>query len=448
MLSLSRIIKKLLNKCAVISDNGKINASVIEGTLNVSNIPPAALERLITVANQTARFALTKTQVQNGDTIKQIDTGVMYLVIDDTNLNNAAGYTEYTAGTATKAKCDENGNDIASTYVKKTDTIANAAAAEKLKTARTITLIGKASGSTTFDGSGNVSINVSSVTADSSASTNSVNWNNITNKPSTFTPTAHNHDSSYPALNGTRAIGTWPISIAGNAATASKVTTTVAAGQVAAIAHAIVGGDDGVAIRAGSTGNNAGYLELATAGDGNEPIYARQYSSGAGDSESSFTTAARTVTLLDSNGNTSFPGTLTASKIYNAVYNDYAEFFEKAANTAFEPGDIIALDMDSEKEQYVKATENSIVIVGVVTDEYAHIIGGEKGSLEKNEKKYIPVSLMGRVHVKVDDTVKRGDKITASSIPGIGRKAKPNEHSIGTALMNPVNGKTRILINI
>ena len=186
MLSLSQIIKKLLNKCAVISDNGKINASVIEGTLNVSNIPPAALERLITVANQTARFALTKTQVQNGDTVKQIDTGVMYLVIDDTNLNNAAGYTEYTAGTATKAKYDENGNDIASTYVKKTDTIANAAAAEKLKTARTITLIGKASGSTTFDGSGNVSINVSSVTADSSTSASSINWNNITNKPSAF----------------------------------------------------------------------------------------------------------------------------------------------------------------------------------------------------------------------------------------------------------------------
>ena len=283
---------------------------------------------MTTVANQTARFALTKTQIQNGDTVKQIDTGVMYFVIDDTNLNNAAGYTEYTA------------------------------------------------------------------------------------------------------------------------ATASKVTTTVAAGQVSAIAYAVVGGDDGVAIRAGSTGNNVGYLELATADDGNEPIYVRQYSSGAGVSENSFTTAIRTATLLDSNGNTSFPGTLTASKIYNAVYNDYAEFFEKAADTAFEPGDIIALDMDSEKEQYVKATENSIVIVGVVTDEYAYIIGGEKGSLEKNEKKYIPVSLMGRVHVKVDDTVKRGDKITASSIPGIGRKAKPNEHSIGTALTNPVNGTTRILINI
>lgn len=448
MLSLSQIIKKLLNKCAVISDNGKINASVIEGTLNVSNIPPAALERLITVANQTARFALTKTQVQNGDTVKQTDTGVMYLVIDDTNLNNTTGYTEYTAGTATKAKCDENGNDIASTYVKKTDTIANAAAAEKLKTARTITLTGKASGSTTFDGSGNVSINVSSVTADSSTSASSINWNNIINKPSTFTPAAHNHDSSYPALNGTRATGTWPISITGNAATANKVTTTIATGQVAAIAHAVVGGGDGVAIRAGSTGNDAGYLELATADNGNEPIYVRQYSSGAGGSENSFTTVARTATLLDDNGNTSFPGTLIASKIYNAVYNDYAEFFEKAADTAFEPGDIIALDMDSEKEQYVKATEDSIIVVGVVTDEYAHIIGGEKGSLEENKKKYVPVSLMGRVHVKVDDTVKRGDKITASSIPGIGRKAKPDEHSIGTALTNPINGKVRILINI
>lgn len=147
-------------------------------------------------------------------------------------------------------------------------------------------------------------------------------------------------------------------------------------------------------------------------------------------------------------GSLTMKGTITGSKVYNAVYNDYAEFFEKDEDTAFEAGDIVALDTNSEEERYIKATEDSIVVVGVCTHEYAHIIGGKGQTIEENEKEFVPISLMGRVHVKVDDTVKRGDKVTASKVPGIGRKAMPGEHSIGTALTNPSNGKVRVLINL
>lgn len=66
----------------------------------ITQIPPAALERLVVVADQTARFALTTASVQNGDTVKQTDTGAMYFVIDETNLGNSSGYSIYTAGTA------------------------------------------------------------------------------------------------------------------------------------------------------------------------------------------------------------------------------------------------------------------------------------------------------------------------------------------------------------
>lgn len=55
-----------------------------------------------------------------------------------------------------------------------------------------------------------------------------------------------------------------------------------------------------------STADNAGYLEIATADDGNKPIYFRQYSG-------VFTTLKRTLTLLDGNGNTSMPGNLTVT---------------------------------------------------------------------------------------------------------------------------------------
>ena len=55
------------------------------------------------------------------------------------------------------------------------------------------------------------------------ASASAVAWDNITGKPSTFTPSSHNHDSVYPSTTGTRASGTWEIDITGNAGTASHI---------------------------------------------------------------------------------------------------------------------------------------------------------------------------------------------------------------------------------
>lgn len=79
-----------------------VDATAVTGVLPLASIPAAATERIITVANQAARFALTANQVQLGDTVYQSDTKIMYMVIDQTKLNQAAGYQEYQAGTAAK----------------------------------------------------------------------------------------------------------------------------------------------------------------------------------------------------------------------------------------------------------------------------------------------------------------------------------------------------------
>lgn len=84
-------------------------SKITSGTLNADRLPeipleklPAgALERLVIVANQAARYQLTTSDVQEGDTVKQEDTGVMYFVVDTTNLANENGYKVYTAGAAT-----------------------------------------------------------------------------------------------------------------------------------------------------------------------------------------------------------------------------------------------------------------------------------------------------------------------------------------------------------
>lgn len=84
------------------ADITDVDASKItSGTIDIARLPKGALERCVIVTDDAARFALTTDSVQIGDTVKVTATNKMYFVIDDTKLNTEAGYTVYTAGTAT-----------------------------------------------------------------------------------------------------------------------------------------------------------------------------------------------------------------------------------------------------------------------------------------------------------------------------------------------------------
>ena len=131
-----------------------IDAASVTGVLPLNTIPHGALERLVHVANKTARFQLTNTQVQTGDSVIQDDTGVMYIVVDDTRLNSDAGYQEYKAGTAIEA-----------THAANADNATNATTAGKVGHSLSVNLISGTSTSTTtqaitFDGSSAVSFDV------------------------------------------------------------------------------------------------------------------------------------------------------------------------------------------------------------------------------------------------------------------------------------------------
>ena len=58
--------------------------------------------------------------------------------------------------------------------------------------------------------------------ANTASTASSVAWSGVTGKPGTYPPSAHNHDSAYPSVTGTRASGTWGINISGNAASATN----------------------------------------------------------------------------------------------------------------------------------------------------------------------------------------------------------------------------------
>lgn len=75
-------------------------SKITSGTINIDRLPKAALERMVVVADDAARFKLTTATAQVGDTVKVTATNKMYLVKDDSKLNAEAGYEPYTAGQA------------------------------------------------------------------------------------------------------------------------------------------------------------------------------------------------------------------------------------------------------------------------------------------------------------------------------------------------------------
>ena len=120
-----------------------IDASKIKsGIIDISRLPQAALERCVVVADDTARFKLTKEQVQVGDSVKVTSPdNLMYIVVDDTKLNVEAGYIAYSAAV-------------------KWDTIKDKPSVFP-------------------------------------PAAHNQDWSTITNKPGSFTPSSHTHDERY-----------------------------------------------------------------------------------------------------------------------------------------------------------------------------------------------------------------------------------------------------------
>lgn len=113
---------------------------------------------------------------------------------------------------------------------------------------------------------------------------------------------------------------------------------------------------------------------------------------------------------------------ITGQRIYGSYWSDYAEFFPKGEET--NPGDLIMLNPHSDTEEYVAHTgEQDIPVIGVHSDEFGHIIGGEdpidkQDFLDYNLDRNIPVALAGRVHVSFVGKAKRNNYVVPSNVKG------------------------------
>lgn len=193
----------------------------------------------------------------------------------------------------------------------------NAATASKLASPRTLSLTGKAAGSTSFDGSADAAINVTSVNADTASKLSSARKINITGDA---TGAAAFDGSGDISINTT-------VNESKHAATATQVVANAPTGGGLDVIHAVMASDGAMRIRIYGDVNN-GALEIATGDDGTEPIYARQYKNSSIDK---FTTVARTAAILDANGNTSFPGTVTAASFTGPLNGNAATATNSAA---------------------------------------------------------------------------------------------------------------------
>lgn len=126
-----------------------------------------------------------------------------------------------------------------------------------------------------------------------------------------------------------------------------------------------------------------------------------------------------------------YSGYLHATRIYNAVYNDYAELFLKDdPDEEFEAGDVIVKVPG--KNAYTKCSSNADkLVVGVVSENYGHLLGGT-GKSEYDEKYYIPIGLAGVIPVKTIGPIIEGDLLTTSDSLGFARRVE--EYIPGTVI--------------
>lgn len=117
-------------------------------------------------------------------------------------------------------------------------------------------------------------------------------------------------------------------------------------------------------------------------------------------------------------GTTITADVITANKVYGAIWNDYAEWFEKEnVNDTFDFGDICSWNENG----VVLSSPSDVRVVGVVSNTYGYILGGfPLADMEENSKHFVPIGLTGRVNVKVKGAVKVGDLIISAG-NGIGK---------------------------
>lgn len=114
-----------------------------------------------------------------------------------------------------------------------------------------------------------------------------------------------------------------------------------------------------------------------------------------------------------------------------AEFADVAEIY--VGDAAYEPGTLVGLGGAAEVTSTKQDADTSVF--GVVSTRPAYLLNARK----KYVKNALPIAVAGRIPVKVKGPVTRGDRLVASDVPGVARRATENDPMwavIGRALQD------------
>jgi hypothetical protein len=102
-----------------------------------------------------------------------------------------------------------------------------------------------------------------------------------------------------------------------------------------------------------------------------------------------------------------------------AEFADVAEIYVGDEN--YEPGTLVSLGGTAEVTQSTEYADTNVF--GIVSTRPAYLLNAKK----KNEKNALPIAVAGRIPLKVKGTIRRGDRLVASDIPGVAQAATGTE---------------------
>lgn len=152
--------------------------------------------------------------------------------------------------------------------------------------------------------------------------------------------------------------------------------------------------------------------------------------------------ASSTGVVIDA-GDITADGEIRASKVWNAVYNDYAEIFEKNNDEIIEPGDVVCIGTDS-KVHKVQDRYDIDRIIGVCSDTAGMLLGGKN----IDQANQVVVGLVGQIWTKTSELNIMPGQLLQANADGTVSITKTKVSKIGIALSTiREDGKVLMLYN-
>ena len=280
--------------------NQNLNAAMLEGksaeafalTGHMHGAATVSSDGMMTAADKVKLNSIHTGAEENQNAFSVVDVGGTLLQAD-----NKTDTLTFAAGNNISLIPDAANDRIT---IGLSGAVESANAAGKLSVGRTIAIDGKVNAAgVAFDGTRNISLNVTNVTADSCTG-NAATANRLSTSRILRLAGNTSGEASFD--------GSGNVTIDTTTTSAQRVEEMSTRNGFKELVKACMALNDFFRIGVGGD-NNGGYAEIATADDGNEPIVVRQYTG-------VFQNLIRTLTLLDGNGNTTFPGQVWAQAFH------------------------------------------------------------------------------------------------------------------------------------